>query len=60
MVLGMPKPVDLDYDPEKTEIHSVMVRMPAELHEAIKAQAAKSERSVAQTIRYALRQHLNA
>jgi predicted HicB family RNase H-like nuclease len=56
----MPKPVDLDYDPETTEIHSVMVRMPADLHEAIKAKAATNERSVAQTIRFALRQYAGA
>jgi predicted HicB family RNase H-like nuclease len=35
-------------------ITSVMVR-PPELHEAVKAQAAKDERSVAQAISYTLR-----
>ncbi len=57
---AMTKPVDLDYDPETTEIHPVMVRMPAELHEAVKAQARRDERSVAQAIRFALRQYVQA
>ncbi len=56
----MAKPVDLDYDPETTEIHPVMVRMPAELHEAVKAKARTDERSVAQAIRFALRQYVKA
>lgn len=54
----MAKPVDLDYDPKATEIRPVVVRMPVELHEAIKARAAQDERSVAQAIRFALRQYV--
>lgn len=33
----------------------VVVRMPEDLRDALKAKAAKEERSMAQTIRYALR-----
>lgn len=36
----------------------VVVRMPADLHAALKARSAKDERTVAQTIRYALRLYL--
>ena len=34
---------------------AVVIRMPAELHEAIKRKAASEERSMAQAIRHALR-----
>ncbi len=40
---------------EPDEEASVLVRMPAELREAIKDKAAREERSMAQAIRYALR-----
>lgn len=33
----------------------VVIRMPAELHEAVKAKAAREERSMAAAIRYAIR-----
>jgi hypothetical protein len=59
-VMTLAKPVDLDYDPRSANIHPVMVRMPAELHEAVKAKAAKDERSVAQAIRFALRTYVEA
>ena len=54
----MAKPTDLDYDREETEIHPVVVRMPADLHAAVKARAAEDERSMAQAIRFALRQYV--
>ena len=56
----MAKPVDLDYDPQTTEIRPVVVRMPADLHDAVKAKATRDERSVAQAIRFALRQYVKA
>jgi plasmid stability protein len=56
----MPKPVDLDYDPEVTEIRSVVVRMPADLHEALKSRASGDERSMAQAIRHAVRQYVGS
>jgi len=47
--------------PEVSEkLDPVMVRMPPDLHEAIKAKAASEERSMAQTIRYALRLYVLA
>ena len=56
----MVQPVDLDYDPATTDIHNVMVRMPAELHDRLRAAAARNDRSVAQTIRFALRSYLDS
>ncbi len=38
-----------------SEPKPVVVRMPADLHEAIKVKAAAEERSMAQAIRHALR-----
>jgi plasmid stability protein len=37
----------------------VVIRMPADLHAAIKERAAAEERSMAQEIRHALREHTN-
>lgn len=52
-------PISLDYDQKSDgDIRPVVIRMPAELHEAVKAKAASEERSMAQAIRYALRQYL--
>lgn len=39
---------------------AVVIRMPRELHEAIKAKAAREERSMAQAMRFALRQYAEA
>jgi Ribbon-helix-helix protein, copG family len=58
--MTMAKPVDLDYDPRLAEIRPVVIRMPAELHAAIKAKAAKDHRSMAQAIRLALRSYVEA
>jgi plasmid stability protein len=38
----------------------VIVRMPDELHEAIKARAAVEERSMSQLVRYVMRRYLAA
>lgn len=38
----------------------VLVRLPPDLHDAVKVAAAAEERSMAGLIRYALRQHLAA
>jgi len=53
----MPKPVDLDYDPEDVEMKQVTVRMPAPLYEAVKEKAAADMRPVAQAMRFALRNY---
>jgi predicted HicB family RNase H-like nuclease len=37
------------------DVRPVVIRMPSELHQAVKAKAATEERSMAQAIRYALR-----
>lgn len=37
------------------KVRPVVIRMPAELHQALKDKAAAEERSMAQTIRHALR-----
>lgn len=37
----------------------VLVRMPAELHAAVKERAAAEERSMAQAIRFAIRRYLD-
>lgn len=37
-----------------------LVRMPADLHDALKQRAAADERSMAQAVRHAVRQYLNA
>ena len=42
------------------EVSAVVVRMPADLHRAVKEKAAKEERSMAQAIRFALRQYASA
>jgi predicted HicB family RNase H-like nuclease len=42
------------------EPRAVVIRMPRSLHDAIKAKAAKEERSVAQAMRFALRQYAEA
>ena len=39
----------------KDDVRPVVIRMPAELHQAVKEKAAAEERSMAQAIRYALR-----
>lgn len=44
-------------DSASEQPQAVVIRMPRELHEAIKAKAAKEERSMAQAMRYALRQY---
>ncbi len=41
-------------------LRPVVVRMPTELADAIKAKAASEERTMAQAIRYALRQYTEA
>lgn len=41
-------------------VSAVVVRMPRSLHEAVKAKAAREERSMAQAIRYALREYVSA
>ena len=41
------------------ESKPVVVRMPADLHEAVKAKAAREERSMAQAIRHAIRIYVN-
>jgi hypothetical protein len=52
-------PLSLDYDLEQDgDICPVVVRMPAKLREAVKAKAASEERSMAQAIRFALRQYV--
>jgi hypothetical protein len=53
----MPKPVDLDYDPNDVEMRQITVRMPADLYEAVKQRAAKDMRPVAQAMRFALREY---
>ena len=53
----MPKPVDLDYDPDDVEMRQVTVRMPADLYEAVKQRAAQDMRPVAQAMRFALRNY---
>ncbi|MGO9583565.1 MAG: ribbon-helix-helix protein, CopG family [Acidimicrobiales bacterium] len=45
---------------ESEQAQPVVVRMPADLHKALKAKAEREERSMAQTIRYALRQYVQA
>lgn len=40
---------------KKDELKPFVIRMPADLHQAIKSKAAAEERSMAQTIRHALR-----
>ncbi len=42
-----------------TPNQQVIVRMPSDLHAAIKERASNDERSMSQTIRHALRQYLN-
>ena len=54
----MPKPVDLDYDPQNVEMKQVTVRMPAPLYEAVKEKAARDMRPVAQAMRFALRNYV--
>ena len=44
----------------KDEAKPVVIRMPADLHQAIKAKAASEERSMAQAIRHALRIYTTA
>lgn len=41
-----------------TDLRPVVIRMPSELHDAVKAKAAAEERSMAQAIRYALRTYV--
>lgn len=43
---------------EKPKTIELVVRMPADLHAAIKARAEQDERSMAATIRYALRLYI--
>ncbi len=43
---------------EKTEVQPTYVRLPADLHAAVKERAAADERTMAQTIRHALRYYL--
>lgn len=42
---------------QQSETSAVVIRMPADLHRAVKEKAAKEERSMAQAIRFALRQY---
>ncbi len=44
--------------PEERTVQHLVVRLPADLHAAVKARAKKEERSIAQTIRFALKQYL--
>ena len=50
---------DLDYD-RGTATRRLLLRMPAELHDALKARAAQDERSMAQAIRFAVRQYVTS
>lgn len=45
---------------EHAPTQQVIVRMPTELHEAIKATAAAEERSMSQLIRYVMRSYVKA
>lgn len=45
-------------DTDKPEVRPVVIRMPADLHDAVKRKAAAEERSVAQAMRFALRQYV--
>lgn len=46
--------------PAKTEDQPVNVRLPRDLHEAVIARAKAEDRTMAQTIRVALRHYLNS
>lgn len=48
----MPRPKMSD------DVKEMVVRMPAELHEQVKDRAAQDERTIAQTVRMALKQYL--
>ncbi len=43
---------------DEDSIKHLLVRLPADLHEAVKRRAEDEERSMAQTIRHALRRYL--
>lgn len=43
-----------------TDQQQVLVRMPRDLHQQLKARAASDERTMAQTVRHAVRQYLEA
>jgi predicted HicB family RNase H-like nuclease len=43
---------------DNERLDPVMVRMPAYLHEALKVKAAQEERTMAQAIRYALKEYV--
>ena len=55
-----PKPVDLDYEPGRTEMCNVTVRMPVVLRDAVQRRAARDMRPMAQAIRYALSLYVEA
>ena len=42
----------------KSDLRPVVIRMPTDLHQAVKQTAAAEERSMAQAIRYALRMYV--
>lgn len=44
---------------EKAKTIELVVRLPPDLHAAVKARAENDERSIAATVRYALRLYLN-
>jgi len=44
----------------KTDTKELVVRIPVDLHAEVKERAEQEERSIAQTVRYALRQYLRA
>lgn len=46
-------------EPEVEAPVAVVIRMPKELHEAVKAKAAKDDRSAAAAMRQALRQYVD-
>jgi predicted HicB family RNase H-like nuclease len=48
-----------DARPERTELQQVIVRMPQEMHAAIKDEAAKRDLTMSQLVRAAIRAHLD-
>lgn len=56
MLGGMPAAPTKDSDNEA--VRPVVIRMPAALHDALKQKAKEDERSMAQAIRFALRQYV--
>lgn len=56
----MPKKTTAEDSPDDANLEKVIVRMPTEMHQAVKARAAAEERSMAQTVRRAVRMYLQA